>query len=176
MEKITYEWVKSNRKTIAIQIKEDGRVVVRTPYSMSRVKAEQFIEERRDWILKNQKALKEKQDQKMVITQEMRKAGVEKAMEIFPKRVEYYAQLMGISYGRITIREQKTRWGSCSGNLNFNWKLTLMPPEILDYVVVHELAHRKEMNHSKDFWKIVEQVLPDYQKRRKRLKELAMEI
>ena len=74
MEKITYEWVKSNRKTIAIQIKEDGRVVVRTPYSMSRVKAEQFIEERRDWILKNQKALKEKQDQKMVITQEMRKA------------------------------------------------------------------------------------------------------
>ncbi|MCI8666319.1 MAG: M48 family metallopeptidase [Dorea sp.] len=178
MEKITYEWVKSNRKTIAIQIKEDGRVVVRTPYSMSRVKAEQFIEERRDWILKNQKALKEKQDQKMVITQEMRKAGVEKAMEIFPKRVEYYARLMGISYGRITIREQKTRWGSCSGrgNLNFNWKLTLMPPEILDYVVVHELAHRKEMNHSKDFWKIVEQVLPDYQKRRKRLKELAMEI
>ena len=178
MEKITYEWVKSNRKTIAIQIKEDGRVVVRTPYSMSRVKAEQFIEERRDWILKNQKALKEKQDQKMVITQEMRKAGVEKAMEIFPKRVEYYSQHMGISYGRITIREQKTRWGSCSGrgNLNFNWKLTLMPPEILDYVVVHELAHRKEMNHSKDFWKIVEQVLPDYQKRRKRLKELAMEI
>lgn len=178
MEKITYEWVKSNRKTIAIQIKEDGRVVVRTPYSMSRVKAEQFIEERRDWILKNQKALKEKQDQKMMITQEMRKAGVEKAMEIFPKRVEYYARLMGISYGRITIREQKTRWGSCSGrgNLNFNWKLTLMPPEILDYVVVHELAHRKEMNHSKDFWKIVEQVLPDYQKRRKRLKELAMEI
>ncbi len=178
MEKITYEWVKSNRKTIAIQIKEDGRVVVRTPYSMSRVKAEQFIEERRDWILKNQKALKEKQDQKMVITQEMRKAGVEKAMEIFPKRVEYYARLMGISYGRITIREQKTRWGSCSGrgNLNFNWKLTLMPPEILDYVVVHELAHRKEMNHSRDFWKIVEQVLPDYQKRRKRLKELSAEL
>ncbi len=178
MEKITYEWVKSNRKTIAIQIKEDGRVVVRTPYSMSRVKAEQFIEERRDWILKNQKALKEKQDQKMVITQEMRKAGVEKAMEIFPKRVEYYAQLMGISYGRITIREQKTRWGSCSGrgNLNFNWKLTLMPSEILDYVVVHELAHRKEMNHSRDFWKIVEQVLPDYQKRRKRLKELSAEL
>lgn len=178
MEKITYEWVKSNRKTIAIQIKEDGRVVVRTPYSMSRVKAEQFIEERREWILKNQKALKEKQDQKMVITQEMRKAGVEKAMEIFPKRVEYYARLMGISYGRITIREQKTRWGSCSGrgNLNFNWKLTLMPPEILDYVVVHELAHRKEMNHSRDFWKIVEQVLPDYQKRRKRLKELSAEL
>ena len=96
-------------------------------------------------------------------------------MKIFPERVEHYARLMGISYGRITIREQKTRWGSCSGkgNLNFNWKLTLMPMEILDYVVVHELAHRKEMNHSRKFWKIVEQVLPDYQERRKRLRELA---
>ena len=119
--------------------------------------------------------LKEAQGQKTVITEAMRKAGVEKAREIFPQRVEYYARMMGVSYGRITIREQKTRWGSCSGkgNLNFNWKLTLMPPEILDYVVVHELAHRKEMNHSRDFWKIVEQVLPDYQERRKRLHEFS---
>ena len=80
---------------------------------------------------------------------------------------------MGISYGMISIREQKTRWGSCSskGNLNFNWKLILMPEEILDYVVVHELAHRKEMNHSRAFWAIVEQVLPDYQERRDWLKK-----
>ncbi len=175
MEKITYEWVKSSRRTIAIQIKEDGRVVVRTPYSVSRIQVERFLEERRDWILKNQKALNENRNQKVEITEEMRKSGMERARIIIPERVEYYAGLMGISYGRITIREQKTRWGSCSskGNLNFNWKLTLMPQEILDYVVVHELAHRKEMNHSKDFWKIVEKVLPDYRERRRRLKELA---
>ena len=81
---------------------------------------------------------------------------------------------MGVNYGRITIREQKTRWGSCSsaGNLNFNWKLVLMPPEILEYVVVHELAHRKEMNHSSKFWAIVEQEMPDYQEWKQRLKEL----
>lgn len=94
------------------------------------------------------------------------------AKEIIPRRAACFAARMGVSYGRITIREQKTRWGSCSqkGNLNFNWKLVLMPPEILDYVVVHELAHRKEMNHSPRFWAVVEKELPDYRKRREELK------
>ena len=80
---------------------------------------------------------------------------------------------MGVSYGSITVREQKTRWGSCSakGNLNFNWKLVLMPEEILDYVVVHELAHRLQMNHSTEFWDEVDKILPDYRKRRQWLKE-----
>ena len=175
MEKITYEWIRSHRKTSVIQIKEDGKVIVRTPYSVSRKQTERFVEERADWIQKNQEKLREASRQKTMITEEMRKDGVKKALKFIPERVEYYAELMGVSYGRITIREKKTRWGSCSckGNLNFNWKLMLMPPEILDYVVVHELAHRKEMNHSRDFWKIVEQVLPDYQERRKRLRELA---
>lgn len=178
MENIAYEWVRSRRRTMAVQIKEDGQVVVRTPYSVSRAEVERFLEERGEWILKNRQDLMDARKKKTVITEEMRKAGVEKALRIFPERVEYYARLMGISYGRITIREQKTRWGSCSGrgNLNFNWKLVLMPPEILDYVVVHELAHRREMNHSRAFWKIVEQVLPDYQERRKKLKELALSL
>ena len=171
MEQITYEWIRSHRKTIAIQIKEDGRVVVRTPYSVSKTQVERFIREKQDWIIKNQNQLHQKQENKMIITEEIRREGVERALRVFPERVEYYARLMGISYGRITIREQKTRWGSCSskGNLNFNWKLVLMPMELLDYVVVHELAHRREMNHSKNFWGIVEKVLPDYQDRRKRL-------
>ena len=80
---------------------------------------------------------------------------------------------MGVDYGRISVRQQKTRWGSCSvrGNLNFNWKLALMPEEILDYVVVHELAHRVEMNHSPRFWAVVETVLPDWRERRRWLKQ-----
>ena len=100
------------------------------------------------------------------------------ALKVIPRKVKYYANLMNIQYGRIAIRRQKTRWGSCSvrGNINYNWKLVLLPVELADYVVVHELAHRTEMNHSKDFWKVVERELPDYRQRRRRLKGYESEI
>lgn len=80
---------------------------------------------------------------------------------------------MGITYGRISIRQQATRWGSCSGkgNLNYNWKLVLLPEDLQDYVVVHELAHRKEMNHSSRFWEIVKKELPDWEDKRRRLRD-----
>ena len=97
----------------------------------------------------------------------------EQALLVCTKQAEYYSKMMGVTYGRIAIKNNRTRWGSCIslGNLNFHWKLVLMPPAILDYVVVHELAHRKEMNHSSRFWAEVEKILPDYRERRKWLKE-----
>ena len=93
-------------------------------------------------------------------------------------KVKHYAGLMNVQYGRITIRNQKTRWGSCSskGNLNFNCLLMLAPDEVVDYVVIHELCHLIEMNHSKAFWKQVEQMMPDYKKHRKWLKDHGNEI
>lgn len=102
-----------------------------------------------------------------------RKQNRELARQRITRRVEYFAPQVGVTYNRIFIKEQKTRWGSCSslGNLNFNWKLILLNEELLDYVVVHELAHRKQMNHSPTFWAEVERVLPDYRERRRRLKE-----
>ena len=168
-----YQWVRSNRKTTAIQINEKGDIIVRSPYSVSRRKVEQMLREKQDWIEKHQKAIKERENSRREMTEQERREGIERAKQILPARIQYYAKIMGVTYGRITLREQKTRWGSCSskGNLNFNWKLALMPDEILDYVVVHELAHRMEMNHSDKFWKIVEPVLPDYRERRKGLKE-----
>lgn len=89
------------------------------------------------------------------------------------EKVSIFAKQMNVHFGRISIKEQKTRWGSCSqsGNLNFNWKLVLMPECIQEYLVVHELAHRKQMNHSAAFWAEVEQVLPDYRERKRWLRE-----
>ena len=91
---------------------------------------------------------------------------------MIPGRVAHFAPLVGVTYGRITVRNQRTRWGSCSskGNLNFNCLLMLAPPGILDYVVVHELCHRKEMNHSPKFWAEVAKVMPDYKERQKWLR------
>ena len=96
-----------------------------------------------------------------------------KAGVVIPRRVSYFAEKIGVSYGKITLRQQKTRWGSCAvnGNLNFNWLLILAPPQVLDYVVVHELCHRIEMNHSRAFWEEVETVLPDYRERQRWLKD-----
>ena len=111
-------------------------------------------------------------------TQEEIKNLAEEASQVIPERVRYYAPIIGVDYGRITIRSQKTRWGSCSskGNLNFNCLLMLTPLEVIDSVVVHELCHRKYMNHSKDFYAEVERVFPDYQKWNKWLKESGLSL
>lgn len=128
---------------------------------------------KKDWLLQTRQRVEKRKTEQIPISEEVRREGIERAKRIFPERTAYFAKRMGVDYGRITIREQKTRWGSCSskGNLNFNWKLVLLDPELQDYVVVHELAHRREMNHSVAFWKVVEAELPDYRERRRRLKE-----
>lgn len=172
MEQVTYEWIRTARKTISIQIKDDGRVIVRSPYRTSRKRIEELLKEKQEWISTKLRQLEEEKKKQIVITGEMRCQGKKEAKKKIHERAEYYAEIMDVSYGRIAVKEQKTRWGSCSarGNLNFNWKLILMPEEILDYVVVHELAHRKELNHSPAFWKVVEDVMPDYKERRHWLK------
>lgn len=167
--------IRSKRKTLVIEITRDAQVLVRAPYRMKNADIQRFVEEKREWIEKSIQQIKEKQHKYPIepFTLEEIKQLAEKAKEKIPPKVAYYASLMGITYGRITIRNQKTRWGSCSekGNLNFNCLLMLAPEEVLDYVVVHELCHRKEMNHSRKFWSEVEMILPDYKKQRNWLKE-----
>ena len=168
-----YQWIKSKRKTFAIQIDKRGNLIVRTPKNVTKAQVEVLLEKHKEWIGKKMQDFEKKteQGQSEEITDEMRSVGKRLAKVYFQNWTAHYAKLMGVDYGKITIREQKTRWGSCSsaGNLNFNWKLMLMPKEVVDYVIVHELAHRKEMNHSKAFWKIVETYMPDYEERKKKL-------
>ena len=97
----------------------------------------------------------------------------EMAKKVLPQKVAHYAEILGVTYGRITIRSQKSLCGSCSakGNLNFNCLLMLAPNEVIDYVVVHELCHRLEMNHSQKFWNHVRRIIPDYREKRRWLRE-----
>ena len=173
--------IKSKRKTISLQIKDVDEAVVRAPYRMSRKEIDEFIEDHREWLDKNMKKYVEqrKEEEKIVpLTEAEVRALADEALKVIPERVAYFAPIIGVSYGRITIRNQKSRWGSCSskGNLNFNVGLMLVPPEVRDYVVVHELCHRLEMNHSKRFWEKVESVLPNYKVQEKGLKENGNEI
>lgn len=165
--------IRSKRKSLALQVKNDGQIVVRAPYRIPYSRIEEFVRVHEEWILRTQEKALERQSRSHEITEQERIKGYEAAKNIIPERVAYFASRIGVTYNRITIRNQKTRWGSCSskGNLNFNWQLVLLPREILDYVVVHELAHRKEMNHSAAFWAEVERELPDYRERRRMLKE-----
>lgn len=168
-----YHLDRRKQKTMSLRVKEDGTVLVRAPLRMPLGEIDRFVENHRKWIQTQQRAMEMRRQENPEITEKERMEGKSLARMVIGQKCQEYAARMGVSYGMISIREQKTRWGSCSskGNLNFNWKLVRMPEQILDYVVVHELAHRIEMNHSAAFWAIVEQHIPDYRERRMWLKK-----
>jgi len=173
------EIIRSGRKTVALEITRDLRVLVRVPYRMPVKDIHRLLELKATWLEKHMKLMEERieadeqQNQSITkFTQEEIRQLANRALTVIPDRVAFYAPIVGVKYGRITIRNQVSRWGSCSGkgNLNFNCLLMLAPPEVLDYVVVHELCHRKEPNHSKNFWSEVARVIPDYETPKKWLK------
>jgi len=163
-----YTIIRSRRKTISVEITPRGDILVRCPNRMKKADIETFLKSKEVWIKAHlpQEQVKVLSDAEVSLLRQQ-------AKEDLSRRVSHFASLVGVDFDRITIRSQKTRWGSCTakGNLNFNCLLMLAPPEIRNYVVVHELCHRKEMNHSPAFWAEVEAVLPDYRVRRKWLKE-----
>ena len=168
--------VRSKRKSIAVQIKPDGAVVVRAPKWMKDRDIEAFLQEKQAWIGKHRAAMLERQDllkDAEPYTEKELQALTKQARAVITQKVRYYAPLVGVDYGRIAIRRQRSRWGSCSskGNLNFNCLLALLPDEVIDYVVVHELCHRKQMNHSAAFYRELERVYPEYKRCQKWLKE-----
>jgi len=174
-KKLQFHIIYSSRKSIAIELKPDS-ILVRAPKGMSRQEINAFLESKRSWMEKHLAKMQERQEAlgpMEPFTMEEIHELADKALVVIPEKVKKYAPIVGVTYGRITIRNQRSRWGSCSGkgNLNFNCLLMLFPDEVIDYVVVHELCHRKHMNHSAAFYAEVERVFPEYRKCQKWLKE-----
>ena len=168
-----YELIRSARKTLGLEVRGD-RVIVRAPLRASEAQVACFVQAHEIWIARKlQKNAESAARCAFALHPEQLRALMAQAKREIPARVEYYAPRLGVDYGRITIRAQRTRWGSCSagGNLNFNCLLMLAPPEVLDSVVVHELCHRREMNHSPRFYALVRSAFPDYDRCRNWLRE-----
>ena len=176
----TYELIRSSRKTLALEIRE-GRLIVRAPRYASQAEIQRLLWEKRDWIGKHLRMSRERQEAVSGIPPltdgELQELG-RRAAEYIPGRVRHYAALLGVSPRKITIRSQRTRWGSCSaaGSLNFNCLLMLTPPQAIDSVVVHELCHMLEMNHSERFYRLVYSVFPEYGRWHGWLKEHQAEL
>lgn len=171
---IQIQVIRSNRKTLGLEIKENLEVYARIPLRTTDKHLKEFVQKNERWIFRKYQEVKDEAAKRPAHSRPLpTEAEKREILEKIAGRVYHYEKIMNLSANRITVKNQKTRWGSCSSkkNLNFNYKLAYMPQEILDYVVVHELAHLRHMNHSREFWALVEQYLPDYRQRRNWLKE-----
>ena len=168
---VSYSILRSDRKTVSLEIRSDGTVLVRAPRRLSEKAIRDIVASRESWLREKLKKYETRPVVSGFTEAELAKLKNQAKADL-GARVRRFAPLVGVSYGRVTIRAQKTRWGSCSGegNLNFNCLLMLTPPEVRDYVVIHELCHRREMNHSARFWAEVAKICPDYRKHRQWLK------
>lgn len=167
-----YKIVRSNRRTLALEIKKNGEIIVRSPKHTPLDTILKFVSDHEGWLLKNlQKVLERKANFSEPTEQEIVELK-RKAKDILPKKVEFYSALTGLTCQGVKITSAKTRFGSCNGknSICFSYHLMRYPEEAIDYVVLHELAHTKHHDHSKRFWGLVAQYMPDYKKRRELLK------
>ena len=181
-----YELRESRRaKRVRISVFPNGRVVVTKPLGGSAREVERFMRSQATWIeasvAKVQKRL-ERQKKKGIVPIELShprrgskayKQAVKDARVLARERLEHFNQIYGFTYGSISVRNQKTRWGSCSqkNNLSFNYRIVFLPLELADYIIVHELCHTAEHNHSTRFWSLVAKTFPHYDTLRKKLKK-----
>ncbi|MBQ8321649.1 MAG: M48 family metallopeptidase [Clostridia bacterium] len=166
-----YEIIYSKRKTVSLCIKEE-KLIVRAPYGVTKKKIDEIVSKHEKWILTHLERQRQKSKNEPPLTDNDIKELKRQARIILTSKTERFSEIMGLKYGRITITSAKTRFGSCSskGNISYSYRLMLYPEAAVDYVVVHELAHLLEMNHSRRFYAIIEKVLPDYKERKKLLK------
>ena len=175
MEEIGVEIIRSDRKTVSVEVRSDLRVIVRAPRRMTDEAIKRFAEEKKAWIKKNieKNIEKNKAFDTSPFAREEIQTLLKKAKEVLPVRTEKLSNAVGVKCGRLTVRSQISRWGSCSANQNIslNCLLVLCPPEVTDYVIIHELCHIRHMNHSRAFWRDVERFCPGYRSRREWLRK-----
>jgi predicted metal-dependent hydrolase len=165
-KKITYTLRKSKRaRRMRLAVYCDGTIVVTTPFDLKETAVNKFMREKSNWLFS--KIAFFEQFKGKAIARYSRNDYLkykDAAYKLAVDRVEYFNKTYKLKFNRINIKNQKTRWGSCSqkGNLNFNYKIALLPERLVDYIIVHELCHLEEFNHSKKFWSLVSKAMPDY--------------
>ena len=164
-----YTLVRSKRKTVAIQVDSDCNITIRAPLRLSQKEIDKILLEKKSWLEKTIISQREKKKNIKEYSDDDIKLLRKKAKEILPAKVEYYAKTMQVEPASVKINSAKKRYGSCSGTNNLNFSLYLMDKDerFIDYVVVHELAHIRHHNHSNDFYRFIEQFMPDYKERMK---------
>lgn len=161
-------------KIMRLAIYCDGAFIVTAPFGMRHKRIEQFIKKKSYWVIDKLEYFK-KFSQKFFFKSDRRSIAEHKKMafNLVKTRIDFYNKIYKFTFNSIKIKSQKTRWGSCSlkGNLNFNYKISLLPKEISDYIIVHELCHLGEFNHSRKFWNLVSIAIPNHLNLRRKLKE-----
>ncbi len=177
-EEISYKIKKSKRaKRMRLAVYCDGSIVVTSPFGVGKSTVEKFLADKKQWLYSKIQFFK-KIDSKAIRTFSHKDylQNKDAALTLVNERVQFYNEIYGFSFNKISIKNQKTRWGSCSSkkNLNLNYKIVFLPQKHQDYIIVHELCHLKELNHSRKFWALVEKALPDYLDIKKELRNQAV--
>lgn len=166
-------------KYLRITIHPGGEVIVTVPRLMKTEQVDLFLQKKRNWIEKKVR-LMEKYPKKNNTVLSKKEISIlkQKALLFIQERLEYYNTFYNYRWNKISVRSQKTRWGSCSqkGNLNFNYKIALLPEDLANYIIVHELCHLKAFNHSRFFWDLVAKTIPDHRKKRQELRRVGVAL
>lgn len=166
--------ISSRAKYLRLTIKPDGQVTITKPRWLSQRQVDRFWRAKQAWVRSRLSKIKSRpQGLLSKYNRSHYLKNKDTAKQFIIERLSYFNEFYNFEFGRISIRNQKTRWGSCSKdkNLNFSYKLLFLPRKLADYIVVHELCHLKELNHSKNFWQLVERTIPDYNQTRKKLRQ-----
>ena len=174
-KEVVYTLRKNKRaRGMRLVVNCDGTVVVTTPFGFQETLAEKFIREKSQWLFSKLAFFRQFKGQALHgSSKKGYLAYKDEAHQRAVERIRYFNNIYNFGFHRISIRNQKTRWGSCSrkGNLNFNYKIALLPEQLADYIIVHELCHLEEFNHSKKFWNLVAKTMPDHASLRGELKK-----